>query len=498
MRSIHQRSHFWRSTLLLVVAVLSAATVISAQDKSDVKLEASIAKLRRIDQSKLTEAQKTTMAHEIDSAWDYIKSTGPKGVARLKQEVKAVDQGEEVDDFFKLNAAALLWIIGKIDEADSIAAIWKSTPLVAQYNYVFYTAFEAAQTQDPRVLPMLEAVLRDQDGYTYIAKHSLEIRWPLSLEFIWGAYGAKGLPFLLQTLQSSKDSITRQSCIHLLTGSSYLKALPTIRDIAIKGTGDERFEAIQSLGMFGRPQDYEFLITDLNTSSAETTYHHVYALYEFEDLRAVPLLLPLLKVKSDFLRWEVISALLHLATPASYDAVEELCRTDKTEGTKKACTEGVARKLEAIGLEWSNYVKLTKSEKEDLFLKLRQTDEAKYQPQKDDKKLSHPQLLEAIAEWSGMGRAFTGKQGEFSQPDPANPNQFLFRSIRYGWVEERHVLTVATPDDADALMNARAQVYRRLSDECLYEVNRINDILRRLARAQYRQTIELTEKVVAK
>jgi hypothetical protein len=152
------------ATITFLGAVLILVVPAAAQDKPDKKLEQAIAVLRRVDQGKLSEQQQQAKAKEIDAAWGVIKAAGKMGIARLKEEIKLVDQSKEKDDYFKLNASALLWIIGQFDEVDAIAAIWKSTPLNAQYKYVFHTTYAAAQTQDRRALPLLLACLKDNRG----------------------------------------------------------------------------------------------------------------------------------------------------------------------------------------------------------------------------------------------------------------------------------------------------------------------------------------------
>ena len=60
------------------------------------------------------------------------------------------------------------------------------------------------------------------------------------------------------------------------------------------------------------------------------------------------------------------------------------------------------------------------------------------------------------------------------------------------------LLLAAVPDDIDLLLEVKAAVMMRLSDECLYEVARIDRTLRRLGRSRYRKVTGLTEKVEAR
>src|ERR1044072_3688477 len=125
------RSCAARDLCVLLLTFFTVAPVLFAQGAPDQKLEKAIAALRHIDQSKLSESQQEAKAKEIDEAWDVISAAGKPGIARLKEELRQVEQKQESDDFFKLNAAALLWVIGKLDEAEAISRIWQSTPLTA-------------------------------------------------------------------------------------------------------------------------------------------------------------------------------------------------------------------------------------------------------------------------------------------------------------------------------------------------------------------------------
>lgn len=478
------------AVFIVAVSFFTVTNNLQAQNSTDEKLEKAIASLRNIRQLRLSEEEQEKKAKEIDDSWEYIKSLGAKGVARLKQELQKVEQGKEKDDYFKLNASALLWIIGKLNEAQTIAAIWNSTPLDAQSNYVFYTAFEAAQTQDPKALPMLEAVLRNKEFGVYVAQHSMEVNWPLTVEFIWGAYGAKGIPELERVLNTSQDSVTLQSAIRLLTTAYDYKALPKIRDIAAKNKGDERIFAIRALGYFGHPQDYEFLISGLKSEDAETVFTHAYALFEYEDLRAVSSLIPLLRIEDELARREVTAALYHLATPESFNALQSFCSDKKNQ---ELCDE-IASYLERMKLSWDFYKKMSGEQKEKFFIDYRNSQEDKYRLSKNDKSITRQQLASVISSWKEKGRAFD--RGSFSQPPNSKPDQFVFSSSSLSWIEEKHILSVATIEDINPLLDARASVYRRLSDECLYEVERINEILKRIVRKQYRKEAGLSKSVM--
>jgi len=485
-------------SLLLLLAVLVNAQTLRAQTAPDQKLEKAIATLRHIEMAKIPEAQREAKGNEINAAWEVIRAAGATGVARLKEEVLRVERGKEKDDYFKLNAAALLWTIGQLNEVETIARIWQSTPLNAQYNYVFYTAMEAAQTHDARALPLLRAVLRDDSGSVYLYRHAMDVRWPLTHQFIWGAYGSKGLPVLTEILQTSNFSIELKSAAILLADAYQVDALPRIRALAKSPISDVRVTAVRALGPFGHPQDYEFLITGLRLTNPEDVFHYVYALYEYEDLRAVPLLIPLLKDENEMLRREVIVTLMHLASPAGYDALQEFCRAPRGAPQREECDTKIKSQIEAFDLTWEKYAKMPALEKEKFFKEVRRKIEEDYRLKPADKTLSHQQLIEALKEWKDNSRAFSTQPVEMEQAPGSDPNALTAKMNRYGWVEERHILAAATIQDINMLVDTRGSLYNRLSDEALYEVERLSKIIQRLARSQYRKEVGVTERAEAK
>jgi hypothetical protein len=58
---------------------------------------------------------------------------------------------------------------------------------------------------------------------------------------------------------------------------------------------------------------------------------------------------------------------------------------------------------------------------------------------------------------------------------------------KYEWVEDRHILDIATPDDINLLIDVQAHCLELLSDEALYEIVRLRTIITRLGRRRYRK-----------
>jgi hypothetical protein len=448
---------------------LQKAISPSLQTGSDKKLDTAIATLRHVTPDKLNDDEQERKAKEIDAAWEVIKSFGQKGILRLKEEIKKIDNSREKDDYFKLNASSLLWQIGRLNEAESIAKIWNSSALNEQYNYVFYTAMDAANTRNSKVIPMLKALLKDDKGEVYFEIHAMNVASPLTHEFVWGSYGIKGLPVLYEVLQTSVDPVESRSAMAPLCQALYPEALPKIREAAQGGQEETRRLAIRCLGIYGHPQDYEFLISGLHSNDPKVLWHYVYALYEYEDVRAVPHLVPLLTTQNDALRREVLATLGHLMTPESFEAVNNYCQTTKNQQEKETCEQLINGVLGKANLKWADYINKTLVERTAILSGIR---DANLTLKKADRVLTHKQLLEAINEWTSNHRLGTKE---------------------YGWVEARHILAVATADDIDLLLEAKASFYGRLSDECLYDVRRIDEVVKQLRRSRYRKDVIITQ-----
>ena len=439
------------------------------------ELDKAVAAMRGIDPAKISGEDAKARGEQLDKAWNTVFAAGPAGSARLKEELAKIDAAKEKDDFFKLGAAALLWRLGGPSEAPAVARVWTSgADLTLSPNYVFYAAFDAARTQDERVLPMLTAILADRKVSVVIAQHSMNVTWPLTHEFVWGAFGPKGLPELMRLLGESKDDTTRQSAALLLARAQYLPALETIRRLAAEAKGDLRAASIRSLGAYGHPQDYDFLAAGLKSKDPKEVIHFAYAVYEYDDLRAVPALVELLDSPDDPVRLEVTGALVHLLTPEALEGLRRHCGVATNPGEREGCARIVGGLLNEVGLTLEAYNAKPADEKARLLAGLRETREAKYRATPSDRPLTHDDLFKAAASWQAEGRITGGP---------------------YGWVEDRHVMAAATPDDIPLLVAVKAKCYLRLSDECLGETRTLDLLIRRLSRARYRKVVGVCEKV---
>jgi hypothetical protein len=465
-----------RACSALALLLLCAAHA-AAQTATDPKLARAVAALRNVDPDKLTEAQQDAKAQELERAFDTLTGAGPAGAAALRAELRRLESTRQRDDRFRLAAAHLLWRISKVEGAEEVAAIWHTTPLKAHYGYVFYTAFDAAATRDERALPMLRAVLRDKEGSVYFMTHAMRVNWPLTHEFIWGAFGAKAPPALARVVETSTHPVELASAVLLLADAQHLPSLPRIRQLAATGTGDVRRSAVRALGVFGHPQDYNFLVAGLRSADPTLAFDHAFALYEYEDLRAVPALVALLDTRDENLQGEVVLALAHLLTPAALDALHRHSRLPNNSRGRIMSGDFLQRFFGETKLTWEAYAALPPAEQEAAVRRWRENRTVAELGGGQGRMLTREAFLKLAEHW----------QREHRLVRPGG-----------GRVEAGEIISAATPEDIGLLLDVRGALYHRLSDECLYEVERVDAALRHLGRSRYRRSTFVTEKVEAK
>jgi hypothetical protein len=297
--------------------------------------------------------------------------------------------------------------------------------------------------------------------------HSMSVPWPLSHEFIWGSYGPKGLPILAEILERSNDEVELKSAMVLLARAQYLPALSRIRQLASTSREQVRRYAIQSLGMFGHPSDYEYLVAGLRSTDTKELWSYVFALYEFDDLRPVPLLIPLLDRNDEALSVETFVTLLHLLTPESYVAAKNYL----SKVTNRELKEFLQRKLTILEQDLgADFASKTVSQKAKVIAAIRNAD---LLSDGNDLPFKRQELFKALQIWKEKGRIYDSG---------------------YKWIGEGRLISAAKPEDLDLLLSTKASFYRRLSDECLYEVRDFDRAIKYIGRSRYRKGIGVTEK----
>ncbi len=460
--------------LVLMLATGVLCLLPSAAITAEQRLDEAVQILRNIDPQRMSEEEREQKSEEIGTARETLQNAGQPATRRLKAELAAIRKADSRDDRFSLAAAALLWKINGIDEVQTIAEIWRTSNLDVQYNYVLVPAVLAARTRDPRVLPMLKTLLRDKRGTFFVPQHYLMLEWPLTQRFIWGAYGSQALPVLEQTLTESENGAELETAMVLLASSFRTSALPRIRELASHQDSDVRSTALQCLGIFGHPQDYELLARSCTAENLARSPDLAYGLGLYEDLRLADELVPFLHSDTVAVRKAVLGALRILPCPASLEAIHAWADEASIPQERMACAARAAELLHMIDLDWEAYAALDEEERDREFRDAREADRAEFVLKPDDRTLTRKQFLRATEEWKSQN-GITG--GAFE------------------WVEDRHILSVAAPQDIPLLIDVRARVYERISDEALIEVAILDRLIKHLARATYRDTVGCTPKV---
>ena len=280
------------------------------------------------------------------------------------------------------------------------------------------------------------------------------------------------MPALARVLQEKKDEVSIASAVALLATAQDLNALEKIRSLARDGSKMVRIEAAKALGLFGHPQDFDFLLTGLKSKDPEELYAFAFALYEYGDIRAVPGLIPLLETEDQKLGLEVVACLDHLVTPEATEALKR-CSDEARDGKRRQFCKN---KLHDImgKMDYKEYAPLSLPVKDKMAAQLRDLREGKYRLKPGDRKATRDDLLKALADWTRRHRITGGT---------------------YEWMEERHILAVATAADIPLFLNAAASAYPRFSDECLPEIRTLNELMKRIGRSRYRQDAGVCPKV---
>ncbi|HOA06584.1 MAG TPA: HEAT repeat domain-containing protein [Spirochaetota bacterium] len=451
-------SVFKKYFIYLLFVFLSISQTFAQESGGD-EIDSAVKTLRNIDVNKLTDDDKKNKSDEINKAWETLRSSRDAGLKRIKKELELIEKTKESDNFFKLNVSVLLWDMGKTSETAAIAKIWNNTSFDVNYRYVFYTALDAARTQNEKVIPMLKSVLKDNISQVDSPQHSMSIPWPLTVEIIWGVYGHKGLPELLNVLKTSRNDVEIMSAMHILVNAQYIDALPKIRELINSKNHEIKNSAIKALGLFGHPMDSALLIKGLKSRDADL-YSYVWAACEYDDSKLTSYLIPLLNDKDYNIKAEVVYALFNAITVEGLNALIN----DYKKAKDDKVIELYKKYIDPV-LDFNKYDTMTIEEKNKIVLNLIERKKNYYLLGDEDKKITHDDFVEMSKHWIKENRI----SGE-----------------KYEWVNDRHVLSVTTAKDIDLLMDIKSSIYLRLSDECLYEIRTIDNVIKILGRRRYR------------
>lgn len=446
-------------TALLIFLFFSSLTY-----GSDPELDNAVRSLRNIRQAKTGNEEMIKKSAGIERAWDIIKSHGDDGVNRIKLELDSIEKSNEKDDFFKLNVSMLLWKISGVKESSAISQIWNNTDLSANYKYVFFTAVEAASTGSPEVSKMLLPLLRDRRSELKLNAIGKTVVWPETAEYIWGAFGKAGLTDLDIILNGDIESPDVPAALIILTKNQYIRSLPAIRKIARLAKGNHRYTAIKALGIFGHPDDFDFLIKGLVSEDAETQYSHLWALYEYDDIRAVPYIIPLLNSGSSDTAKEAVSCLSSMVTFESFEALVNFYEKTENMDLKKFSLKYINPLLDKkITIE--SYLKLSNQMRRKFISSAEKVRREKHILGVDEIRITRNDFIKMAAEWKKNARV----------------------SSRVKGFSERHILSAANPEDIDLLIEIKSKIYARSTFDVSYEIEFLDKAIKLLSRKRYRR-----------
>jgi hypothetical protein len=465
---------------ILIAAVVSTAGLAHAAEGTPVSeetLTASISALRNVNADTLYLPGVYPVKDDVRHAREVIAAHPRAGLALLKAEVEKVLASPEPDFVFLQEAAGLAWTIGGAGEVDYILSLWRVIPPALQSNGVYCTAIDAACTRTPAALPLMEACLRNREGEFYTPERGIYIRWPLTVKMVWAAYGPAGWPVLLEVLRSPEEEAARHSALVILTQTQYLPALPVIRELARDGSSPLlRQAATAALGCFGHPDDFEPLTAGLSGLDDEDLWQRAYALFEYEDLRAAPLLAPKLASQDKDARFEVIAALSHLLTPVSIRALYDYCAAPPDKMEERRCKRIRINLLKELGMELGAFLALPAEEQQLRTDALVEKMNVRYRPTSGKEGFDRAAFLALQAGWLEGMPIFSEGSGGLA------PGDFIKASA---------------PEDLPLFYQVLAAEYTALTEESWGDINLLEDLLKRTGRKRYRAEVALTAKVAA-
>ncbi len=457
------------------------------------RLEKAVGLMRNIRVNELTNEEKRLVQGRMESAWEIILNC-ETGLERIEEELVKLEEQSERDDFFQLASAALIWDVKGLEGVERITRIFETVDLSLQPNYVFFPTYQAAQMNDSRAIPMMKATLRMNAGEVLMSMHATILQWPRNVEFIWGVYGPGGLEDLCAVLEKSNDPAVLQSAIHLLTRAQYLKALPKIREIAMDVKSDARLRAIECLGSWGHPADYDFLVSGLHAGHTETLESHVIAVREFGSREAVPQLISVLRSDAISEKSHVLISLIEMLTPEGLEAVYDYSGENRSDEVYFLSRSFVNRFLDQADLTWENYMRLDQEKKQEMIHAFLEELEILAGLGATDDMGNEKLFFEAKRQWK--------KKGRLSDETERKVYDAVMKQLNEGapqicWqdLEKRHRLTDDIEADLYLLRVAKSILLHRFSDEALYDVEKLDPWIKWVSRSRYRVSPGVCDRV---
>jgi hypothetical protein len=258
------------------------------------------------------------------------------------------------------------------------------------------------------------------------------------------------------TQLASTDMTVARSAAYVLTTFRHEPAADVFRGW-LAGTDEARLTlALRSLGTFAYPKD-RAAIEGLRTHArGPVRYNVAWGLYEMGDPASAPVAQAFLDDADDHVRMEAIFLCAHLLDAQTGPAL--LARLPKTTPAE---ADAIKRSINAIAAESvTDNAKLMRGDAGEWARAVAgawKTRDGKYALQADDAPLTRETFVAAMKVWVD-DRSVRGRK-------------------ELAFVEQRHALAVAEPSDITALLEVRAALLLRQSDEALHEVRIIDELV---------------------
>ena len=149
---------------------------------------------------------------------------------------------------------------------------------------------------------------------------------------------------------------------------------------------------------------------------------------------------------------------------------------------------------------------MSQEEKQGVIEEVLEESRNRYRLQPGDRALSREEFMAAVERWKERGRLSDpwdtdlysevrkrmkekgrGDGGEEFNRTMKELKMEKFESGKYfDWIEGKHILSVARGKDIELLLEVKASICKRFSDEALYELDEIDQWIRWLGRSRYR------------
>lgn len=410
---------------------------------------------------------------QLDRAMLVLERGGANTLPAIVTAVDASIREHRTEDAFRVWACGYLWIADPTKCFADVLRIW---PSIESFESEFALAFEVAlgiaQNHPDQAIPVMRPLLINRTGEVLLHEYS-PFGYPRTHVMLWSQLGMEGCDALRKILGDDEDDGVRSTVIRLLGYTTDLAALPSIRAIAHSGSGDSRRHAITALGLYGHPDDFDFLVGLLEEQDVEIVKAAVIALFDYEDMRAVPKLLPLLDAQHAPLLGELFATLGHLATVEVLAKFAPMLRAAPA-GLPEAFQSHIMPGFRAIGVTWKSYVAMKPEQQAETITMARAALQERFIRGPGERAMTRDEFASTMAQWT--------KTRSLSSPGTE-------------WVTEKQIVEVCTIDDVPALIELRGACLATGDDTGFTNADRIDQMLRRIVRATYRTEVGVCARV---